>query len=231
MFGGALGVGAFVGAATALTSGCRRDAAPGAIDAGAGSSRTVPAAPTAPAAPDPAAATDLERDIRALVALAETDPTAAATGAARLLLPDPAAFFAAHFDASAAARLATEYTEAMKTAPSDLATLLGAQRGKGRSELLVERFTDPTDPGACGYQENALRAARVPLALYSVRLLAPGASAGLHVYSFVRVGDTWRLAGPMKQAKPQFSQEPTIDTLAGLRAREREEYFRSGKLP
>jgi len=145
----------------------------------------------------------------------------------RLVLPDPLAFYSAHFPLEIAARLATEY----QASPPALAAFMSAQKQQGRTELRVEKFERADDPDAVGYQEHALAAMTAPLPLYSLRVRAPGQRSGRHIYSFVRDGDVWRYAGPMKQVKPGLAEDAKLDAVAGLRAKDRETFFNTGRVP
>jgi hypothetical protein len=141
-----------------------------------------------------------------------------------LVLPDPMAYFSAHFPLETAARLAAEY----QASPPALGRFL---TGQGGSEIRVERLERADDPAAVGYQEHALTAMKAPVALYSVRLRARGQRSGRHLYSFVRDGEVWRYLGPMKQVKPELAADPKFDAIAGLRARDRQTFFNTGRVP
>jgi hypothetical protein len=144
-----------------------------------------------------------------------------------LVLPDPLAFFSAHFPLEVAARLADEY----KAQPPGLAAFLATQKKQGRTELRVEKFERADDPDAVGYQEHALAAMTAPIPLYSLRLRAPGQRNGRHLYSFVHDGGQWRYLGPMKQVKAGLAEDPKLDAVAGLRAKDRETFFNTGRVP
>lgn len=61
---------------------------------------------------------------------------------------------------------------------------------KGWNQVQVESFSTPMDPAATMTQGEALRFARVPIVLYSVRMSGPaGSSPSLHLFSFVRDED------------------------------------------
>jgi hypothetical protein len=174
-------------------------------------------------APAPRSYPDGEAGLRALAA----DATATPALADSLNLPDPLAFFSAHFPLDVAARLADEY----RAQPPGLGRFLAAQKADGRTELRVEKFERADDPDAVGYQEHALAAMTTPIPLYSLRLRAPGQRNGRHVYSFVHDGGQWRYVGPMKQVKPGLADDAKLDAVAGLRAKDRETYFNTGRVP
>ena len=166
---------------------------------------------------------DGEAGLRALA----TDVTATPALADGLMLPDPLAFYSAHFPLEVAARLAAEY----KAHPPGLGAFLAAQKAQGRTELRVEKFERADDTDAVGYQEHALAAMTAPIPLYSLRLRAPGQRNGRHLFNFVHDGRQWRYVGPMKQVKPGLADDAKLDAVAGLRAKDRETYFNTGRVP
>jgi hypothetical protein len=147
-----------------------------------------------------------------------------------LALPDARGWYAELFgDAAAADRLVAELQHPRRKV-EDLPKALKDMEKAGRSQITVERFTEADDPNANGVQSFALRSAKKPVALYSVRLTPPGKPLGTHIYSFVYVDGGFRFAGPMKTLKGEPASAE-VEAVAELRNKDREEYFRSGKLP
>ena len=147
-----------------------------------------------------------------------------------LEMKDPKAWFAKTFgDEAAAARLAEEVQDPRRKV-EQLPKVLKDLKENGRSELTVEKFEKDDDPNANGVQSFALKNAKAPLALYSVRLTPPGKPTGVHIYSFVYVDGGFRFAGPMKTLNDKPGS-PELDAVAELRNKDREEFFKSGKLP
>jgi hypothetical protein len=109
--------------------------------------------------------------------------------------------------------------------------MLKKQKEKGRTEFAVEKFVDAADPNACGYQQAAMEAMKVKMPIYSWRATQPGKKAGQHLYNFVFVNGSWKMAGPMKMVKPDLLEDAKMDAVASLRAKDREEFFKSGALP
>jgi hypothetical protein len=163
--------------------------------------------------------------------LAAADEATGGQMAESLVLTDPDAWFKNYFGDPAGKVLADEYTRGLEGGAKGLAVAARAQKAKGNTEFLVERFDKASDPNAVGYQEGALQAAKQPLALYSFRALAPGKQMGWHLYNFVYLDGAWKFAGPMTGLKPDLRSDPKLDAVSGLRAKDRDEFFRSGKLP
>ena len=146
-----------------------------------------------------------------------------------LALPNAEAWFKGNFGDANGALVLAEATDV-----GDVAAIPGLLKQKqtdGKTELKVECFSDAGDPAAIGYQGFALAAMKTPIPLCSLRLLAPGKKMGFHIYNFVHVDGTWRLAGKMKSAKAPKSADPQMDAVSELRAADREEFFKSGNLP
>jgi hypothetical protein len=147
-----------------------------------------------------------------------------------LEMKDPKAWFKAAFgDAAAAERLVAELQDPRRKL-DELPKVLKNLKASGKSEMSVERFDNADDPNANGVQSWALKQAKGKLVLYSVRLTPPGKPTGIHIYSFVYDGGGFRFAGPMKTLNDKPSS-PEVDALSELRNKDREEFFKSGKLP
>jgi hypothetical protein len=147
-----------------------------------------------------------------------------------LEIKDPKTYFKTTFgDEAAAERLVAELQDPRRKL-DELPKVLKGLKASGKSELTVERFDDADDANANGVQSWALKQARSKLVLYSVRLTPPGKPTGIHIYSFVYEGGGFRFAGPMKALNDKPSS-PEVDALAELRNKDREAFFKSGKLP
>jgi len=134
-----------------------------------------------------------------------------------LALPDPAGFFAAHFPAEMATRLAEDYTG--KTSHLvEIADLLRSQLDKGRDRIVVEKFDAQEDPRALGYQNLALKQMTDRIPLYSVRIVGQGEDAGFHLWSFIHDGGQFRWVGKLKDVKPGMDADK--DRLLELRLEE-----------
>lgn len=165
-----------------------------------------------------------------LSAAALADDSAKATPLAEgLIFKDADGWFKTTFGDDKAAALSKEYAGVTKSGAAGLIGMFKVQKAKNRTEFIVERFENASDPAAVGYQQTAMEAAKTPLVVHSVRIVEPGKTSGQHLYNFVYIDGKWRFVGPMKSIKPPGSAE--LDAVAGLRGRDREEFFKSGKLP
>jgi hypothetical protein len=149
-----------------------------------------------------------------------------------LALPDPRAWFTAEFGGpQPGGQLAAELQKQV----GDLGELVDALdkfTAKGNTEIHVERFAKADDPLATGLQSKALKEARQPLVLYSVRFTPPGSTLGTHLSSFAYVDGQWRFLGRMRGLMPTKADDPpALAAVVELRNWEREYYFKNGKLP
>jgi hypothetical protein len=169
-----------------------------------------------------------------------TDLSAAANGgdaalatrmADGLIYKDAAGWFKKTFGDDKSDLLAAEYAAATKGGSAGLVDMLKAQKAKDRTEFLAERFTDASDPNACGYQQTAIESAKAPLTISSWRAVQPGKQTGQHLFNFVYVDGQWRFLGPLKMLKPEVAKDAKLNAVSSLRAKDREEFFKSGKLP
>ncbi len=147
-----------------------------------------------------------------------------------LILKDAGAWFMASFGEEKGGELVIAYASAsMGFVP--LIGMLKAQKAKGKTEHRVEKFDKADDPNAIGYQETALKEAKAPLALYSWRATAPGKRTGQHLYNFAWAEGGWRFVGSLKGMNSKMGDDPKMDAISSLRAKDREEFFKSGALP
>lgn len=173
----------------------------------------------APEVADTVAAFDAR--MQQLIAACTGDDEAAAEADARaLLLPDPRAWFGHAFGADHPRldALVTEY----EAKAAQLPTLPGAVRARieaGQSERLIERFIDPEDDLATGYQAIALRNLAKPIGLYSLRMLKPDADSGWHLWSFAHVDGQFRFVGQMLALSPASAAQSVRD-LGSLRVKD-----------
>lgn len=124
-----------------------------------------------------------------------------------LKLPKPAEFFVAHFGTENARRLSDEHDRFSPTFDEQLPRLFASMLKRNRTNLNIQRHTTP-NPKATGNQNNALKAMKTPIALYSVRFVEPGKRLGTHVYNFVHVNGAFRLVGAMRNIAPPPKPKP-----------------------
>ena len=127
---------------------------------------------------------------------------------AELKLPKPAAFFASFYDAENARRLTAEHDRFARSFEEQLPRLFASMVKRNRTTLDIIRHTT-TNSKATGNQNNALKAMKTPIALYSVRFVEPGKRLGTHVYNFVHFDGAFRLAGAMRDIAPPPKPKPT----------------------
>lgn len=144
--------------------------------------------------------------------------------------PDYKGWFNSTLGPEVGTRLIAEYEPHISEIPT-LGKLLKQQRDRGRTEILVESFSKADDLEATGYQAAALREAKTPLTLYSVRLVEPGKKSGMHLNNFIHDGKNFRFVGQMKMIKGKPDDSAQLDALASIRLREAKEFFATGKLP
>lgn len=116
--------------------------------------------------------------------------------ARKLKLPDPRAWFVAHFGTPLGEQLARNY-EKVSDSIDQLVPLLAKLRGAGYDKIVVERFDKPDDPASVAYQSMALKKMDERTPLYSVRMVKTGEARGFHLWSFVYADDGFRWVGKM----------------------------------
>src|SRR5688572_10336674 len=142
-----------------------------------------------------------------LAAVRAGDQDRAQTLAASLELPDPDAWFEQHFPPEIAARLAAEYAP-LRGRVGELSARLRDLLAAGNTLLAVERFDDPGNVDATGYQSLALRAMTHDAPLYSVRLRKDGEGEGFHIWSFIHDGESFRWIGKLRAITGQKPADP-----------------------
>jgi hypothetical protein len=115
-----------------------------------------------------------------------------------LVLPNPEAWFRRVFGPEIGAALAEEYATGLAQTESGLARSLTTAIEEGQTQIKVFKFVKPGAENALPGQNKALQAMAVQTPLYSVHLTQPGEETGIHLYSFVYEGGTFRMAGKMK---------------------------------
>lgn len=125
---------------------------------------------------------------------------------AELALPAPDTYFETLFESAVAKRVNAGYREQAEHL-GELTEVLRAQLDKGRDRIAVERFDDPDDPRAVGFQSIALVEMKEKTPLYSVRLLASGEDTGFHVWSFVHDGEAFRWVGKLRGIREGLGDE------------------------
>jgi len=162
---------------------------------------------------------------------AEGDAAAAEKLAQSVIFRDDGApWYKEHYGEVKGVMLASEYAQTGMTGAADLVNLVKAQKAKGKTQFLVEKFSDAKDSNAVGFQQTALETAKKPVVLYSVRIVEPGKQSGQHLYNFVYDGG-WKFAGTMWSLKPDALKDEKMIAVAGLRAKDREKFFETGELP
>jgi hypothetical protein len=142
----------------------------------------------------------LTRDVFQSVKAGETERTQALI--ASMKLPKPDAWFKTTFGDAVGAKLAAEYTEMLPEFDKSLTELYTKMVNENQMELKVASFNKSGDPAATGLQNAALGAMAKPATLYSLRMLKPSEDLGMHLWSFVYVDGTFRLAGKMRAVSP-----------------------------
>ncbi|MGZ8843933.1 MAG: hypothetical protein ACXW18_09750 [Pyrinomonadaceae bacterium] len=114
-----------------------------------------------------------------------------------LELPDADAWFKKVFGADVGARVAAQHKTISGSLNSDLERIFAKVVNDGQSEIRITRLEKADDPNANGNQRDVLAAMKEPVPLYSVRFVKPGETAGMHLYNYVYVDGTFRVAGKM----------------------------------
>lgn len=164
-------------------------------------------------------------------AVEKKDEKSASTLAGNLVVPGYDAWFKQTFGDEAGARVSAEYAKNVPNASKDLPKAVAMFITKGRTEVKAERFDDAGNPDANTYQDVAFKAMKAKVPLYSVRLVKPGEKSGTHLYNFVYVDGGFRFTGKMLALDPNPEATPEVKAMSELRNKDREEYFKSGKLP
>jgi hypothetical protein len=156
------------------------------------------------AAPARAGQADSDAGLRAIVeellaAGKAGDATRVEAICRQMVLPDHEAWFRRVFGAELAPKLAAEYKRLIDQLEKEFDGLLAQVIKENRTTVRVRSFRRADDADANGHQKRALRAMKSKLTLYSARLArAEDKVGGIHFYSFVHVGGSFRFLGKMK---------------------------------
>ena len=118
-----------------------------------------------------------------------------------LELPDADAWFKKVFGDDKGPKVAAQYKSNTSALEQDLARLFAKIDSDGQTEIRITRLEKADDPQATGNQKDVISAMKNPVPLYSARFVKPGESLGMHLYNYVYVDGTFRLAGKMEAAK------------------------------
>jgi hypothetical protein len=118
-----------------------------------------------------------------------------------LTVPDADAWFKKVFGDDKGAKVSAQYKSNTSQLEQDLARIFTKIVDEGQTEIKITRLEMPDDPQATGNQKDVLAAMKNPVPLYSARFVKPGESLGMHLYNYVYVDGTFRLAGKMDAAK------------------------------
>jgi len=158
---------------------------------------------------------------RLLTEVARGNDAAARQRAANLALPDAPVWMTETFG-DAGQALAAEYAPLAATLPRFVETARGLVRA-GQNAIVVERFTNATDPAATGYQAAALARMQSPVPLFSARFTTRrdgGPPAVFHMWSFVIIDGRFRWIGKLRALA---ATAPSVDgrDVLELRVRDR----------
>lgn len=118
-----------------------------------------------------------------------------------LELPDSDAWFKKVFGDEKGPKVAAQYKISTNQLEQDLARIFTKIVDDGQTEIKITRLEKPDDPQANGNQKDVLSAMKNPVPIYSARFVKPGETFGMHLYNYVYVEGTFRLAGKMDAAK------------------------------
>ncbi|MDF1699812.1 MAG: hypothetical protein P1V36_01440 [Planctomycetota bacterium] len=187
-----------------------------------------PPEPAADAVPDTLAAFHARME-QLIAACKAGEPARAEADARELLLPDAKAWFTHAFGEGdeRVDGLVKEYAvrgAQVTSLPEAIAERLAA----GQTAILTERFIDPADDLATGYQTVALRAMKQPIGLYSLRLMKAEAESGWHLWSFAHVEGRFRFVGTLL-ALSAGAASPTVRDLGSIRVKDAQEILEARK--
>lgn len=118
-----------------------------------------------------------------------------------LKLPNYDAWFKKTFGSDTGAKLATEYGGRAGELEAAITAMFKQLVAEGRTEIQVRKFDKAGDREATGLQNDALAAMKEPTPLYSVELVKPGNTDGMHLWSWVYTDGGFHLAGKMQALK------------------------------
>jgi len=118
-----------------------------------------------------------------------------------LELPDAEAWFKNVFGDDKGAKAAAQYKTNTAALQTDLERLFAKIVSDGQTEIKITRLEKADDPEATGNQKDVIAAMKNAVPIYSARFVKPGETLGMHLYNYVYVDGTFRLAGKMDAAK------------------------------
>jgi len=118
-----------------------------------------------------------------------------------LKLPNYDAWFKKTFGSDTGAKLSTEYGGRVGDMESAITAMFKKLVDDGQTEIQVRKFDKTGDREATGLQNDALAAMKEPTTLYSVELVKPGNTDGMHLWSWVYTDGGFHLAGKMQAIK------------------------------
>ena len=118
-----------------------------------------------------------------------------------LEVPDADAWFKKVFGDHKGAKVTAQYKSNTSRLEQDLAKIFTKIVDEGQTEIKITRLEKADDPQATENPKEVLTAMKNPVPFYSVRFVKPGESLGMHLYNYVYVDGTFRLAGKMDAAK------------------------------
>lgn len=156
-------------------------------------------APTNTASTYPDSTDGLKKLISDILAASKAgDKEKVSTLVKSLMLTNHEAWFKQTFGDDKGAKLSADYGKFLGDFEPSASELFAKMVEKGQTNIQVDRFAKAGDPKAVGLQEDALKAMKSAVPLYSVRLLEPGKDTGMHLYSFVYVDGAFRFISKLK---------------------------------
>jgi len=118
-----------------------------------------------------------------------------------LRVPDSASWFKKVFGDDKGAKASVQYDTNISQIESELDKVFAKMVDDGQSEIKITKIVKADDAQANGNQKDALLAMQNPVPIYSARFVKPGEPLGQHLYNFVYVDGSFRLAGKMDAVK------------------------------
>lgn len=169
----------------------------GRTSAAEGQSRSPAAAAgdAARAASYPETAEALKRMFESMLEAARSgDNDKAQAFARQLVIPNYETWFSDTFGATNGAKLAADYKGFVEASQAGQVWDFNQLMERAKRGISAYGVREPDDPKATGGQKTVLEAMKKPIALYGVRL------DGLHLWNFVYVEGSFRMAGKMYQS-------------------------------
>ena len=132
-----------------------------------------------------------------LAAVKAANKEKAADLAKSMVLPNHEAWFVKTFGEAKGKELAEVYGKQAATLDKDMVGLIDEQLQKNRTDVKAYKLESADDKNATGAQSAAITAMKEKVPLYGFRLVEPGKTSGMHIWSFVYVDGAFRYAGKM----------------------------------